>query len=43
MADLPKPAFSLCTFSDSTDSITAAVEVLFGDLTPKGQTPRSHL
>ena len=39
MADLPKPAFSLCTFSDATDSITAAVEVLFGELKPQGQLP----
>ena len=30
IADLPKPALSLCTFSDATGSITAAVEVLFG-------------
>ena len=39
MADLPKPALSLCTFSDATDSITAAVEVLFGELKPQGQLP----
>jgi hypothetical protein len=39
MADLPKPAFSLCTFSDATDSITAAVEVLFGELKPQGKLP----
>ena len=39
MADLPMPAFSLCTFSDATDSITAAVEVLFGELKPQGQLP----
>jgi hypothetical protein len=39
MADLPKPAFSLCTFSDATGSITAAVEVLFGELKPQGQLP----
>ena len=39
MADLPRPAFSLCTFSDAPDSITAAVEVLFGELKPQGQLP----
>jgi hypothetical protein len=39
LADLPKPAFSLCTFSDATDSITAALEVLFGELKPQGQLP----
>jgi beta-N-acetylhexosaminidase len=39
MADLPKPVFSVCTFSDATDSITAAVDVLFGELKPQGQLP----
>ena len=39
MADLPMPAVSLCTFSDATDSITAAVAVLFGELKPQGQLP----
>jgi hypothetical protein len=39
IADLPKPALSLCTFSDATGSITAAVEVLFGELKPQGQLP----
>jgi beta-N-acetylhexosaminidase len=39
MADLPKPALSLCTFSDAKHSIDAAVDVLFGTLKPKGLLP----
>lgn len=39
LADLPRPAFSLCTFSDAEDSITAAVQVLFGELKPQGKLP----
>lgn len=39
LASLPKPAFSLCTFSDVPDSIDAAVQVLFGELKPQGQLP----
>ena len=39
MADLPQPAFSLCTFSDAKDSIDAAVEVFFGELKPQGKLP----
>ncbi|NUQ64689.1 MAG: glycoside hydrolase family 3 C-terminal domain-containing protein [Pirellulales bacterium] len=39
MADLPKAAFSLCTFSDAEDSIDAAVQVLFGELKPQGRLP----
>jgi beta-N-acetylhexosaminidase len=39
LASLPKPAFSLCTYSDVPDSIDAAVQVLFGELKPQGQLP----
>ena len=39
LSDLPKPAVSLCTFSDAVDSIEAAVQVLFGELKPCGKLP----
>jgi beta-N-acetylhexosaminidase len=39
LADLPRPAFCLCTFSDAHDSIDAAVAVLFGELQPQGKSP----
>ncbi|MBI5684923.1 MAG: glycoside hydrolase family 3 C-terminal domain-containing protein [Verrucomicrobia bacterium] len=39
MADLPKAGISLCTFSDASDSIDAAVQVLFGELKPQGLLP----
>jgi beta-N-acetylhexosaminidase len=39
MADLPKAAVSLCTFSDAEASIDAAVDVLFGSFKPKGRLP----
>ena len=39
LADLPRPAFCLCTFSDADDSIDAAVAVLFGELKPQGKLP----
>jgi beta-N-acetylhexosaminidase len=39
MAGLPRPAFSLCTFSDAEDSIDAAVQVFFGELRPQGKLP----
>lgn len=39
LGDLPKPAISLCTFSDAADSIDAAVQVLFGELKPRGKLP----
>lgn len=39
LADLPQAAFSLCTFSDTADSIDAAVAVLFGELKPQGRLP----
>jgi len=39
LADLPRPAFALCTFSDTADSIDAAVATLFGELKPQGKLP----
>jgi beta-N-acetylhexosaminidase len=39
LRELVKPAVCLCTFSDAEDSIEAAVQVLFGELTPKGRLP----
>ena len=39
MAELPKPHVSLCTFSDADASIDAAVQVLFGELKPRGILP----
>lgn len=39
MADLPRAGVALCTFSDATDSIDAAVQVLFGELKPQGALP----
>jgi beta-N-acetylhexosaminidase len=39
LADLPRPAFGLCTFSDADDSLDAAVAVLFGELKPQGKLP----
>jgi beta-N-acetylhexosaminidase len=39
LADLPRPAFCLCTFSDANDSLDAAVAVLFGELKPQGKLP----
>jgi beta-N-acetylhexosaminidase len=39
LADLPRPAFCVCTFCDARDSIDAAVQVFFGDLKPRGQLP----
>jgi len=39
VADLPRPAFCLCTFSDAKDSIDAAVQVFFGELKPQGKLP----
>jgi beta-N-acetylhexosaminidase len=39
LADLPRPALCLCTFSDAKNSIEAAVEVVFGDLRPQGKLP----
>jgi beta-N-acetylhexosaminidase len=39
MADLPKAGVALCIFSDATDSIDAAVQVLFGELKPQGALP----
>jgi len=39
LADLPRPAFGLCTFSDADDSIDAALAVLFGELKPRGRLP----
>jgi beta-N-acetylhexosaminidase len=39
MADLPKAGVALCTFSDATDSIDAAVQTLFGELKPQGKLP----
>lgn len=39
LADLPKPGLSLCTFSDTADSIDAAVAALFGELAPQGKLP----
>ncbi|MBI5393867.1 MAG: glycoside hydrolase family 3 C-terminal domain-containing protein [Verrucomicrobia bacterium] len=39
MADLPKAAVALCTFSDAEASIDAAVDALFGSLKPKGLLP----
>ena len=39
MAELPRPAVSLCTFSDAADSIDAAVQTLFGQLKPQGKLP----
>ena len=37
--ELPKPAFSLCTYCDAEESIDAAVQVLFGELKPQGKLP----
>jgi beta-N-acetylhexosaminidase len=39
MAELPRPALALCTFSDAKDSIDAAVQVLCGELRPQGKLP----
>ncbi len=39
MAEIPKPAIALCTFSDAEASIDAAVDTLFGQLKPKGLLP----
>jgi len=39
LRDLPRPPISLCTFSDATDSIDAAVEVLFGEQQARGRLP----
>jgi len=39
LADLPRTAFALCTFSDTADSIDAAVATLFGELAPRGKLP----
>lgn len=39
MADLPKAAVSLCTFSDAEASIDMAVDVLFGGFKPRGRLP----
>jgi beta-N-acetylhexosaminidase len=39
LSDLPRATTTLCTFSDAEDSIDAAVEVLFGELQPKGKLP----
>jgi hypothetical protein len=39
LADLSRPAFSLCTFSDAESSLDAAVQVLFGELQPRGRLP----
>jgi beta-N-acetylhexosaminidase len=39
LRDLPKPAVSLCTFSDAADSLEAAVEVLFGEVKSRGKLP----
>jgi beta-N-acetylhexosaminidase len=39
MADLPRAGVALCTFSDATDSIDAAVQALFGELKPQGALP----
>lgn len=39
LAELPKPAFSLCAFCDAEESIDAAVQVLFGEYKPHGKLP----
>jgi beta-N-acetylhexosaminidase len=39
LCDLPRPSISLYTFSDATDSIDAAVEVLFGEQEARGRLP----
>ncbi|NLX99267.1 MAG: glycoside hydrolase family 3 protein [Rhodopirellula sp.] len=39
LGNLPKPAISLCTFSDAADSIDAAVQVLFGEMKARGKLP----
>jgi beta-N-acetylhexosaminidase len=39
VGELPKVAICLCTFSDAEDSIEAAAQVLFGELTAKGKLP----
>jgi len=39
MADLPKASVALCTFSDAEASIDAAVDTIFGELSPKGLLP----
>jgi beta-N-acetylhexosaminidase len=39
VGELPKAAICLCTFSDAEDSIEAAAQVLFGELTAKGKLP----
>lgn len=39
LAGLPRPAFSLCTYSDSENSVQAAVATLFGELKPLGKLP----
>ena len=37
--DLPRPAVSLCAFSDAPDSLDAALAVLFGDIPSRGRLP----
>jgi beta-N-acetylhexosaminidase len=39
LADLPQPGFSLCTFSDTENSVDAAVQTLFGEMKPRGKLP----
>lgn len=39
LRELPRPPISLCTFSDATDSIDAAVEILFGERQAQGRLP----
>jgi beta-N-acetylhexosaminidase len=37
--DLPKPDILLCTYGDALDSVEASLEVLFGEIKPRGLLP----
>ena len=38
-ADLPKPHISICTYSDATGSIEAALQIAFGEIRAQGKLP----